>query len=189
MAVKTIHVGNPILIIQSIFGLTMVSAVTSIVLFYRALNYLIVANNSIQTTTEFSGSFLQIHKELQARTAKATVTTRKRNTLKSIPKISFNNVTFCYSGLNNKPILNQLNFEIIPQTTTIFVGGSGKGNNHSKPDYWLATTDEGKIFFGKFAHTSRQNVEKEGGFVSQDPLYLMAPSEITCCLKLMISQI
>ena len=51
-----------ILIIQSIFGLTMVSAVTSIVLFYRALNYLIVANNSIQTTTEFSGSFCKFIK-------------------------------------------------------------------------------------------------------------------------------
>ena len=114
---------------------------------------------------------MQIHKELQARTAKATVTTRKRNTLKSIPKISFNNVTFCYSGLNNKPILNQLNFEIIPQTTTIFVGESGKGKTTIlNLITGLLQPTKGKIFFGKFAHTEVdfKTLRKKIGFVSQE---------------------
>ena len=44
-------------------------AVTSIILFYRALNYLVV-NNSIQSATEYSGSFLQIHKELKLQVQK-----------------------------------------------------------------------------------------------------------------------
>ncbi|MDA7551198.1 ABC transporter transmembrane domain-containing protein [Rhodobacteraceae bacterium] len=89
-----------IIIIQSIFGLTMVSAVTSIILFYRALNYLIVANNSIQTTTEFSGSFLQIHRELESRDAKTTKRGRKQNALMPMPKISFKDKVHSLSKTN-----------------------------------------------------------------------------------------
>jgi len=160
-----------ILIIQSIFGLAIVSAVTSIILFYRALNYLVVANNSIQSATEYSGSFLQIHKELEAIDLKITKVTPKRNVMTPMPKISFSDVTFFYYGQNNTPILNQLNFEIIPQKTTIFVGESGKGKTTIlNLITGVLKPTKGKIFFGKFDHTEVdfEMLRKKVGFVSQE---------------------
>lgn len=160
-----------IIMIQNILGLTIVSAVTSIILFYRALNYLIVANNSIQTATEFSGSFSQIHRELELRDVKTTKKERKRNTLMTMPKISFHDVTFCYSGLNNKPILNQINFEIIPQKTTVFVGESGNGKTTVlNLITGLLKPTKGKIFYGDFDHTEIdfERLREKVGFVSQE---------------------
>jgi ABC-type bacteriocin/lantibiotic exporter with double-glycine peptidase domain len=168
-----------------IFGESLSTLLVSILLFHRGLNAILGVQGSFQNTLERIGSIRLIDDDIKNSNLEKDLKTG--TTLPDLTKqsIVFDKVSFYYNSHNGK-VLENINIEIKPFTSTAIIGASGSGKSTLLDLILLMhKPTSGQI---KIGNTSAENINKnlfrsKIGYVSQDMLIFDDTIEKNICIS------
>lgn len=145
------------------------SAIFSLLIFYRTLNYIMIAQNGFQNFSFYQGSIDNITL-LQQRMGDAQEFTQGSKTFSLEKQIEVNNLTV---SLNKREVLNNINLVIPKNTSAGIVGMTGSGKTTLiNMISGLIKPNSGTIKFDgvNIADMNLANMRSRIGYVTQEPV-------------------